>query len=91
MELFTYQRNRKQEVKRIMFNMMNEEGEKVSRRDIIVTAGKLAGGAVGVAAVYNLLSPLPKSEASTKMAELPWPYKKFTDKDCACSCSIWAW
>ena len=81
MELFTYQGNRKQEVKRIMFNMMNEEGEKVSRRDIIVTAGKLAGGAVGVAAVYNLLSPLPKSEASTKMAELPWPYKKFTDKD----------
>jgi len=60
---------------------MNGEEGKVSRRELIVGAGKLAGGAAGIAAVSGLLSPLSKAEASTKMAALPWPYKKFTDKD----------
>lgn len=57
--------------------------EKLSRRGLIKSAGKLAVGATGIAVVaaggLNLLS---NAEAAKKSSsELPWPYKKLNSKE----------
>lgn len=64
---------------------MREENEVkvLSRRGLLVGAGKLAVGAAGIAVVsaggLNLLS---KAEAAKKASsDLPWPYKKLSEKE----------
>lgn len=57
-------------------------GERMSRRALIKSVGKLAIGATGMAVVsaggLNLLS---KAEAAKTSAELPWPYKKLNSAE----------
>lgn len=65
-----------EELKRI------KEGKKLSRRDILLGAGKLAVGAAGIAVVSaGGLNPLSKVEA--KETPLPWPYKKLDPDEVA--------
>ncbi|MEW6110365.1 MAG: C-GCAxxG-C-C family (seleno)protein [Nitrospirota bacterium] len=60
---------------------MTDEKTKLSRRDIILGAGKIAFGATAVAAVagpgINLLSKAEAKEAQ----QLPWPYEKIDPRE----------
>ncbi len=60
-----------------------KEGKILSRRGLLVGAGKLAVGAAGIAVVSSGgLTLLSKAEAAKKNAsELPWPYKKLNSKE----------
>ncbi|MCL5422784.1 MAG: hypothetical protein M1461_10005, partial [Nitrospirae bacterium] len=65
-----------EELKRI------KEGKKLSRRELILGAGKLAVGAAGIAVVsaggLNLIS-----KAGAKETPMPWPYKKLNPEEVA--------
>ncbi len=61
----------------------NREESMLSRRGILMGAGKLAAGAAGIAVVSaGGMGLFTKAEAARKKAsELPWPYKKLSQKD----------
>ena len=60
------------------------EGERITRRSLLAGAGKLAvigSGIVAVSGGLNLFSKAEAAKKKVKASELPWPYKKLTDKD----------
>jgi len=61
-----------------MFSKIKED-KAISRRELVVGAGKLMAGAASIAV---LLNPSVRAEAAKKKtSELPWPYKKLNEKE----------
>jgi hypothetical protein len=62
-----------------MSGMNDKKENKLSRREILVGAGKLAAGAAGIA-IATSIRPNLLLNAEAKEAALPWPYKKLDPK-----------
>ncbi len=63
-----------------MFGEVMNGKKQLSRRDLIIGAGKLAAGTAGIAAISaGALGLATKAEAAKKKSsEIPWPYKKLS-------------